>query len=301
MTTHTFRGKRFDDHGLDIDVLPDLIAYKNILVETAKEIWRQKHPERDRLPRGFEESLAIKFYELGEGSTAVPLYREIELPPDLLPLEAQPDELDEAVLLVAKAVDAVTQDNALPSFFPKKVLPFFASYGNTLREDESFEILPELRDRPAIYTQQTRERFREWAPQEYEDALNIIGEVRSADLDGLNFSIRTADGTKVGGKFLPAHEAYITEALSKHEVVQLHVSGTGIYATSTGTLKRITNVTSVVVHDPSSPLVLNPAMPIWQIAAEISQTVPPEEWDKVPRDGSKRIDSYLYGSGEDDS
>jgi hypothetical protein len=33
-----FRGPRFEDHGLDVDVLPELIAYKKLLIETAKEI-----------------------------------------------------------------------------------------------------------------------------------------------------------------------------------------------------------------------------------------------------------------------
>jgi hypothetical protein len=44
LVVHKFAGGRFDDHGLDVDVLPDLVAYKNILIETAKELWRSKHP-----------------------------------------------------------------------------------------------------------------------------------------------------------------------------------------------------------------------------------------------------------------
>jgi len=27
LVTHTFKGKRFEDHGLDLDVLPELYAY----------------------------------------------------------------------------------------------------------------------------------------------------------------------------------------------------------------------------------------------------------------------------------
>jgi len=36
LVIHSFKGPRFEDHGLDVDVLPELISYKNILVETAK-------------------------------------------------------------------------------------------------------------------------------------------------------------------------------------------------------------------------------------------------------------------------
>ena len=37
LTTLRFDGPRFEDHGLEIDVLPELIAYKKILLETTKE------------------------------------------------------------------------------------------------------------------------------------------------------------------------------------------------------------------------------------------------------------------------
>ena len=67
LTTLTFVGPRFDDHGLDLDVLPELIAYKNLLIETAKALWRAQNPDRERLPKGFESSLSIKFYQLTEG------------------------------------------------------------------------------------------------------------------------------------------------------------------------------------------------------------------------------------------
>ncbi len=91
IATHTFKGGRFDDHGLDIDVLPDLIAYKTILVETAKELWRRKHLTRQRLPKNFEDSLSLKFYELRKGSTAVPLMRSIPASKLLFPNERSPE------------------------------------------------------------------------------------------------------------------------------------------------------------------------------------------------------------------
>jgi len=39
--------------------------------------------------------------------------------------------------------------------------------------------------------------------------------------------------------------------------------------------------------------------PVWQIAAEITASVPDEEWEKLPTDLSKRVDHYLYGAPED--
>jgi hypothetical protein len=73
LVTHTFRGSRFDDHGIDVDVLTEIIAYKTILVETAKELWRRNHFDRQRLPKNFEDSLSLRFYEIIPGSAAIPL------------------------------------------------------------------------------------------------------------------------------------------------------------------------------------------------------------------------------------
>ncbi len=36
--------------------------------------------------------------------------------------------------------------------------------------------------------------------------------------------------------------------------------------------------------------------PIWEIAKEISESVPFEEWEKLPSDGSINHDHYLYGA-----
>src|SRR6266496_4893428 len=115
LVTHTFKGKRFEDHGLDLDVLPDLYAYKELLVATAKELWKRHHPDRQRLPKNFEDSLCLKFTQLQEGTVAVPILREVEVPdqPGLFPVN-QPDELDQAVELVAEAVRAADADQPLP-------------------------------------------------------------------------------------------------------------------------------------------------------------------------------------------
>ena len=39
LTTLRFEGPRFDDHGLDVDVLSELSVYKKLILETAKEVY----------------------------------------------------------------------------------------------------------------------------------------------------------------------------------------------------------------------------------------------------------------------
>lgn len=42
------------------------------------------------------------------------------------------------------------------------------------------------------------------------------------------------------------------------------------------------------------------ARPIWERVADISAQVPAEEWAKLPKDLSKNVDHYLYGSPKED-
>lgn len=40
--------------------------------------------------------------------------------------------------------------------------------------------------------------------------------------------------------------------------------------------------------------------PIWERVADISTQMPAEEWAKLPKDLSKNVDHYLYGSPKED-
>ena len=299
VVAHRFEGERFEDHGLDLDVLPDLVAYKTLLVETAKELWRRKNPRAGRLPNNFEDSLRLKFYELREGSTVVPLVREIEYEEDALPFEPIPDELDEAVLLVADTIEAVGSDSLIPEKLPKDVIPLFASYGKTLREGESFlQDIPQ-RPKPVRYSIQVRDKLAVRSQVDYEDVMELAGEVRSADLDGLNFSLRLDDGSKIPGKFSAEQEDLIVGALRDHASRHLRVCGRVEFAGSSGKVRRIVAVQEVSIQSLGEIPYDSSARPIWETVVELGASVPTEEWAKVPRDLSKRLDSYLYGLGSE--
>ena len=36
--------------------------------------------------------------------------------------------------------------------------------------------------------------------------------------------------------------------------------------------------------------------PLWERAAELRKSIPAEEWDKLPTDGARQLDHYIYGS-----
>ena len=295
LVTHTFKGGRFDDHGIDVDVLPDLITYKNLLIETAKELWRIKHPDRHRLPKNFEDSLSLKFYEIRSGSATVPLIREFETEATLFPVEYPSDELDEAVDLIAETIHAVSSDQPLPASLPKSIISSFAQYGKTLRDDESIELRPARKNVVAHYSLKERNRLANFAQAEYEDVVELLGEIRAADLDGRNFSLRLADGSRVPGKFLAEQETAIVEALKDHASLRLHVKGRAEFFAE-GVLKRIVSIASLFVQ-PAEHLLFDPGeKPIWKVVEEITASIPDKEWTKLPSDLSKNLDHYLFGT-----
>ena len=300
IATQKFIGDRFKDHGLDLDVLPELIAYKTLLIETAKTLWRQKNPDRQRLKRNFEDELKLKFYELGKGSVTVPIHRTFKVEEDTLDFGRQSDELDEAVELLNEAMQAASQDKVLPNKLPKSIVPLFKELGKTLREDEVIEFASVQSASIVTYTKIVQEHLLTRIVGEYTDQINIQGEVRLAAIDGNRFTIRQDDGTKVDGHFETEQETFITEALREHASCRIEIQGTGSFDAN-GALKGIDHIEKIMIRRVGEQIYDSKARPIWEVVEEIGQSILEEEWNKLPKDASMNLDRYLYGKENQDT
>lgn len=294
LVTHTFRGKRFEDHGLDLDVLPELYAYKELLVSAAKELWRRHHPDRQRLPKHFEDSLCLKFFRLEQGSVAVPIFREVEVADqtEMFQFE-QPDELDEAVMLVTQGVEAANSEQPLPDALPKNILPLFETYGKTLHEDEFIELQPHNKAVKAAYSPKSRERLLKFCAEGYRDQIDFVGEVRVVDVAG-KVELKLDDGTKVSAKFSPKQEALVIEGLQGHANRRLRVKGTAEF-TPDGRVKTIIEISDLTIQPLGDLPFDEAARPVWQSIVDLGASLPAEAWAKVPVDGAQNFDHYLYG------
>ena len=54
-----FRGKRFENHEVPLDVLPDLAAYRDLVLELARHLFLAGSPSRKRVPKGFVDSFQL--------------------------------------------------------------------------------------------------------------------------------------------------------------------------------------------------------------------------------------------------
>ena len=186
VTTITFFGPRFEDAGLEFDVLSELLAYRRLLVETAKELWRSENPKRQRLPKGFEESIRLKLYSIVPESAVVPVKRVVTRDDSLLVHPPQrTDAIDDAAQLIDETIGAVSEDRPIPERMPKSVLPLLAAMGETLREGEAITTRAMRSAKAAELTCHTRGRLERLLERE----------VRSGDIDQRHFAIR--DGVSV--------------------------------------------------------------------------------------------------------
>src|SRR5439155_2165543 len=125
--------------------------------------------------------------------------------------------------------------------------------------------------------------------------VSVAGEIRAADLDDGTFVLRLADGRRVQGKFSRGQGGVITEALREHASRRLHVRGRGEVQPN-GNLKRLVSVKHLDVRQAGPKREPNQSKPFWKWIVELGESIPKEEWAKVPTDLSKNLDHYLYGA-----
>lgn len=307
LLTWTFKGPRFEDNGVDLSDLAALHDLRDLLIENAKELWKRENPSRVRLPRGFEERIQLKVFELLPGSAVVPVcYKEDDLAPPLLPLDELQDprdvisKLPRAAAIVVSAIRAAEHGDPLPSELPRHLLPSFEALARTLRVEDTVGLrLPgDLVDAPSAHlTAAVRQRFSAEAQKPWEDDVDVAGEVTMASLRG-QATIMTPGGT-IEIRFSPDQEKLVTGALHDHERVRLRVVGRGTYEPPRGRLKRIERVDGME-ELPGLPECMENVRPIWEVAAEIAAAVSDDIWEGLPRDGAANHDLYVYGSSKSD-
>jgi hypothetical protein len=154
-------GARFVKHRLPLDVLPDLAAFRDLLVSFVKAEWRTTHEKRVRLPRGFEKSIAFDLAGISEGSAIPRLEWDRETAQLLLP-----DFKDELESLVedayAKVIGLVdgADENVPTAGLPPESIRALNRFGSGLLEDERIEFLGSLgKDGKVVYRDSYEARF----------------------------------------------------------------------------------------------------------------------------------------------
>jgi hypothetical protein len=199
-----FAGGRFDSHTIPFDVLPDLAAYRDLIVEVAKHLYRQRNPDRQRVPKGFAESFQLGLAEVVRGNSATALGMRFDPP---IGLEAQSDlgfplhfeYFEDARNQIDQVIAAANDDRPMPGEFPREVLGRFNRFGQSLKAGEHAELSHPSVD-PVRYDGTTRKRIVLSANPTYEDSVDERFMLTGGDLhtsmvhvvddDGCHFDFR---------------------------------------------------------------------------------------------------------------
>jgi hypothetical protein len=296
LCTLRFEGRRFEQHRFDVECTAELMAYRKLVLECAKELWHRARPDRVRLPRGFEDGFRLAFDRVKEGSAALPLMRVYESP-DPVQYELLDDTFYQAAALIEEAVAAAGAEDLLPSALPANVVPLFGEFGRTLREDEVLYLRTRGRPVEARYSAMARQRLENWVEASYEDKVDVVGEVQMAHVGPGRFSLLVPDtGQAIDGRFDERQESVVLDALRAHREDRMRVRGVAEFSSRDRQMRRSTRVDQVEIAPIGSAEFDASAVPIWEQLAAIG-AAEPSAWEGVPDDLSKRIDEVVYGAG----
>jgi hypothetical protein len=218
----TFRGPRFTRPELPVDVLPELLAYKDIILRVAKEMYRARY-KRTRVPKRFDDSFQLVLREIRKGSSVAGLGR-IEMALAAEVLQAEPDGWDpfeDARDKVGDYVGSMANGHAPPADFPENVIPMFKELGKRLRDNEEM-VLPSRFSGPVSYNQQIRKRIVLQFAETYEKEVELVGPIVMLDTDHLVFRVRADEYGTVEIPFNPVQGGVL--ALAHRDRHFTHVS-----------------------------------------------------------------------------
>ena len=220
-----FTGARFDEHTLPVDVAGDLAAYEELVIDLAKHLWLSAHPERERVPRGFEQGFSLHLEGMVEDGSAKPLLSWVIS--GALALQGGNNVyFEQARDLIADCVCACTSGQPLPAKFPKELLDHFNVFGRSLREGETLE-LP-CAGGPAQLTPERRKQLVLDAQRVYSKDVELTGRVGEIDWEKQTFRLRLEGGAAVTAP-LPEHFGELARQAGGKERTLVSINGVGVF------------------------------------------------------------------------
>lgn len=180
----TFKGKRFDEHTLPLEVMRDLLAYESLIVELAKHLYRLQNPKRQRLPKGFVANFRLHLKNIEKGSAVPVMVTHVETA-QLVHYVAP--EFEQA----RDMIKACIAGNP-PQDFPQKYYSYFNAIGRSLEDDEEWDL-----GNGAHLTPSRRKELVLHNSRVYEKECEITGFIEEFDLKKQTVRFRCEDGSEI--------------------------------------------------------------------------------------------------------
>lgn len=240
-----FLGGRFERPGvgMPVEVLADLVAYRELLVGVAKVVYRRRHPGRSRIPKHFVDSLELQLREVRPGSRMPVLDRPVTDGQ----LQFYGDEYAEAQRLIESVFGSGRAVGEVPSYLPATAFSALRVFGRLLGPDEAIEFYrPDGGEVPLARLDGAKRlellgRFQGGEPLAYEQVVRIVS-VRS-EVERAGF--RTGDGETLEGHYEPELFETIKNGIQHLGQGNRHLLRGTVLVSADGTIRALESIESL--------------------------------------------------------
>ncbi|KUZ65261.1 hypothetical protein WI38_11230 [Burkholderia ubonensis] len=241
-------GERFDGHSIPLEVLKDWAAFEDLIVETAKWLYKSGNPSRERVPRGFTRDFSLTLTAVEEGS-AVPVL-QMDYDEDLAGA-VYADWFEKARDNVVAAIAAAANDDSFDQMLPPNFGQYFDRFGRSLRDGEAFQFRSGSADYDVTYTREVRKRIVLSQAQSYRTEERVRGVLSEVDAKAKTFMLHALSGERVTAAYLPEIGNTVIDSLKAYDQGgRVLVTGTTV-RDGADRLLRLETVSRV---DPLDPL-----------------------------------------------
>jgi hypothetical protein len=251
-----FTGERFRANTLPLSLLRDLEALQGIILEIAKDEFRQTNPNRRRIPRGFSEGLTLHLVGSREGSYVAQIGMVNDT--DVLPgLDSHTQAARRACeRFVNTIAHAQSSSQVVSQPLPSSAWSYIDRFGRGLHDGETIDLV-RREGRTVQFTKELRRRLLLTRPgsQMLTDEVEIVvklGDVRPKEHC---ITVELADGRIVTAMLTDQQLEELRDVrVGEFGVSWLRASGVASFDRSQQ-LQRVDEVTNIELLDPLDPSV----------------------------------------------
>ena len=129
-----FDGELYRNRELDAAALAEIVRFQELVTDAAAELWRARHPERARLPNGFNERTRLVFGEVETGSSVALLRRPSTLPGEMKLKPTNDDDISRALILLLGVFEAAGRHEQVPATMTPELVTKCSRLGSGLAD-----------------------------------------------------------------------------------------------------------------------------------------------------------------------
>ena len=250
-------GRRFDPAGMPADALVEVAAFEDLLRSLVRLYWFDRHPNRKRLPKGYDNTITLRLTAIGEGS-AVPVleYDPALIPDDIFGPHEIKRDFERAVLAIGDFINYGFSDKGrIPSDIQRLPTNKVKKFGQTMRKGEAIQVSPIVPLDPAgwesvtRYTRDARSHALVGLVGNFTQPVTVEGQVIDFKVSSGQLVIRSRDH---GGDIaVPYQESDVKVSIvgsPDNQLFEGHAEGIGEF-NADGRLTKLTAVNSLAVID----------------------------------------------------